>query len=375
MRLLDRYLLREFLVPLGFCLGGLVILADAFQLTSELHSLQEKGIRGFDIAAYYFLRTPELLVYILPMTLLLALLYTLTNHTRYNEITAIRTAGVSLWRLCVPYFAIGFAGTLALFALNEFCVPAASDAAENILARRAPRNVSAEERRWARGIDFVNTREGRFWHIGAFNRATGEMINPVLNWNLPDRSSLLIRADRAILMNRVWTFYHVREFEQTSPTNAFPVKRPLADVMAFEKLTETPREIRNQIAINESLNSRSQTRKADIPVMDIINYLRVDPRPPGSIRPKLYTKLHGRFAGPCACIVVVLVAVPFAAAPGRRNVFVGVAASIFIFFTYFLLQQTGLTLGESGRVAAWVGAWLPNFFFAAVGLVMIARVR
>jgi lipopolysaccharide export LptBFGC system permease protein LptF len=39
------------------------------------------------------------------------------------------------------------------------------------------------------------------------------------------------------------------------------------------------------------------------------------------------------------------------------------------------LQQTGLTLGESGRVAAWVGAWLPNFFFAAIGLVMMARVK
>jgi lipopolysaccharide export LptBFGC system permease protein LptF len=375
MRLLDRYLLREFMIPLGYCLGGFVILWDAFQLFSELHGFQEKGIRPLDIAAYYFFRTPEFLVYILPMTLLLALLYTLTNHTRHNEITAIRTAGVSLWRLCLPYFAVGFIGTLALFALNEFCVPAASDAAEGILARRVQRNLSVEERQWARGIDFVNTREGRFWHIGAYNRATGEMLNPVLNWNLPDRSSLLIRADRAIRTNRVWTFYHVRELEQTSPTNAFPVKRPMADVMEFPKLTETPREIKNQIVINECLNSRSRTRKADIPVLDIINYLRLDPHPPSSIRPKLYTKLHGRFAGPCACLVVVLVAIPFAAAPGRRNVFVSVAASISIFFIYFFLQQTGLTLGESGRVAAWVAAWMPNIFFAAIGLVMMARVR
>src|SRR5437867_3158859 len=145
MRLLDRYLLREFLVPLGFCLSGLVIIVDAFQLISELHGLQEKGIRAIDIAAYYFLRTPELMVYILPMTLLLALLYTLTNHMRHNEITAIRTAGVSLWRLCLPYFSIGFVATVALFGLNEFCVPAASDVAEGILARRVQRNLSVEE--------------------------------------------------------------------------------------------------------------------------------------------------------------------------------------------------------------------------------------
>ena len=43
--------------------------------------------------------TPDFLVTILPVVLLLALLYTLTNHARHNEITAMRAAGVSLWRV------------------------------------------------------------------------------------------------------------------------------------------------------------------------------------------------------------------------------------------------------------------------------------
>jgi lipopolysaccharide export system permease protein len=326
-----------------------------------------------DIAAYYLFRTPEFLVYVLPMTLMLALLYTLTNHVRNNEITAIRTAGVSLWRLCGPYFAVGMASTLALFAVNEFCVPAASDAADDILMHRSQRDVSPEDRQWARNVAFVNVREGRTWHIGAFNRHTGEMLNPVMSWVQPDHSSLELKADRAIRSNHVWTFFHVSQ--QISPTNAMPVRRPSVPVMEFPKLTETPREIRNQIAINESMNSKSRTRRAEIPVMDIISYLRVDPHPPPSIRPKLYTKLHARFAAPCACLVVVLVAIPFAAVPGRRNVFVGVAATIAIFFVYYVLQQTGLTLGESGRIAPWVGAWLPNLFFATIGVVLMARIR
>lgn len=375
MRLLDRYLLREFVVPLGYCLGCFVVLFDAFQLFNDLHTFQEKGTRTVDIAAYYLFRTPEFLVYVLPMTLMLSLLYTLTQHMRHNEITAIRTSGVSLWRLCGPYFAVGTVSTLALFALNEFCVPAASDAADAILTRRTTRNPAADDRQWAKNIDFVNAREGRFWHIGAFKKKTGEMLNPVVDWNRPDHSTLLIRADRAIRTNHVWMFYHVREVEQNSLTSAMPVKRPLVDAKAFPELTETPREIRNQIAINESLNSNRRTRRGDIPVLDIINYLRVDPHPPVSIRPKLYTKLHARFAAPCACLVVVMVAIPFAAAPGRRNVFFGVAATIAIFFVYYVLQQTGLTLGESGSVAPWVGAWLPNVFFAAIGLLMMARVR
>ena len=79
--------------------------------------------------------TPEFLVMVLPITLLLALLYTLTNHARYNEITAMRAAGVSLWRICVPYFVVGFAASVALFALNEIGVPRSTDWADRILNR------------------------------------------------------------------------------------------------------------------------------------------------------------------------------------------------------------------------------------------------
>ena len=75
---------------------------------------------------------PEILVLILPVALLLALLYALTNHARHQELTAIRCAGVSLWRICLPYLAVGLAVSLASFALNEFWVPGSTEAARRV---------------------------------------------------------------------------------------------------------------------------------------------------------------------------------------------------------------------------------------------------
>src|SRR5205814_557311 len=137
MRLLDRYLLRELLIPLGYCLSGFLIFCIAFDLFSELRTLQEHKLHGIDIVAYYLVKTPELLVmyYVLPVALLLALLYTLTNHARHHEITAIRAAGVSLWRLCLPYLAVGFFASLFLFALNELWVPDSAEATERLRSR------------------------------------------------------------------------------------------------------------------------------------------------------------------------------------------------------------------------------------------------
>src|SRR5687768_6457000 len=103
MRLLDRYLLRELLIPLAYCLSGFLIFWVSFDLFSELSHFQEEKLKFAEIARYYAFKMPEFVVLILPVTLLLALLYSLTNHARHNELTAMRAAGVSLMRLSAPY--------------------------------------------------------------------------------------------------------------------------------------------------------------------------------------------------------------------------------------------------------------------------------
>src|SRR5690606_11767815 len=120
MRLLDRYLLRELLVPLGYCLGAFVLCWIAFDMFDELGDLLQYKLRAGDIVKYYLVRAPEFVALVLPFALLLALLYTLTNHARHHEVTAIRAAGVSLWRLALPYFVVGFLASILLFLLNEY---------------------------------------------------------------------------------------------------------------------------------------------------------------------------------------------------------------------------------------------------------------
>lgn len=378
MRLLDRYLLREFLIPLGFCLGGFLILWIAFDLFGQLQWLQQQGLSILEITKYYAFKSPGFLILVLPVALLLAMLYTLTNHARYNEITAIRAAGVSLLRLCVPYLVVGSLSSALLFALDEFCVPQLEEVADQLFMRHSQLRYQGAQKKPVKNLTFVNTvsaGEKRHWFIGLYNQQTGEMIKPHLDWDLPDHSTRALEADRAIQISGVWTFYNVRGFINRAGTNFLYQKVPPADVVAFPEFSETPEMIRSEILINDQHDNQAMTRRADIPVSQIYQYMRLHPQPETAMRPWIYTKLHGRFAGPFACLVVVLVAIPFAAASGRRNVFVGVAASILIFFTYYILQQLGFTFGEAGKVPPWLGAWLPNLFFALGSLWMIARVR
>lgn len=375
MRLLDRYLLRELLVPLGYCLSGFLVLWVVQDLITELTTLQNSKMLPLDILEYYLVKAPEFIVLILPMALLLAMLYTLTNLARHHEITAIRAAGVSLWRLCLPYMAVGFALALISFALNELCVPNSGEAAEQIKARRVSQSTDSPQRNRIINDGFVNSRDGRMWRFDGCDTKTGEMTAPIVVSTLADGSRLWLKADRGVRSNGVWTFYNAKQYKVGTQSNSIPVLVLQTNLLFQPQFSETPDQIRSELKISAMLNTLSLrgVKRADIPVVELMNYLRLHPHPNQAAA--LYTKLQGRLATPWTCLVVVLIATPFGAASGRRNVFVGVASSILIFFAYYVLQQFALALGAGGSLPSWLAGWFPNLVFGLTGLWLTARVR
>ena len=370
MRLLDRYLFRELFTPMAYCLGGFLIFWISYDLFTELEELQERKLHLLDVIGYSVAKTPEFLVTILPVALLLALLYTLTHHARHNEITAMRAAGVSLWRICAPYFAFGLAASVALFALNESLVPRSNDWADQILHRYVhnPDDTTTHKEQ----TSYFNAGARRWWKFAEYRANTTEMTGPNVGWFLPDGSWREVRADRAVHTNGVWIFFNATEYEQTSQSvPEIPIL--VTNVLAMPQFKETPKDIERDIRFSkyESLNPR----KLNIPLAELWGHLRAHPEYTPAQASVWRTKFDGRLAAPWTCLVVVLIAIPFGAASGRRNLFFGVAGSIFICFGFFVVQQFSLAFGSGGYLAAWLAAWLPNLIFGGMGLWLTARVR
>jgi len=371
MRLLDRYLLRELMTPLAFCLGGFLIFWISFDLFDKLNNLQEHKLHGGEVVAYELLRTPQLLTVVAPVALLLASLYALTQHARHHELTAIRAAGVSLWRVAAPYLAVGLVASAGLFLMNEFVAPRGLERAEQILNRHtAGRALAANP---FEKVFFI-TRNGQKW-AADFNQQTRRLRDVNIDWLKPDGSRLVFFAKAGTCRENVWTFTDVQEkfFE---PGGMFPANQIKTNALAMPEFAVPPEQIISDLDISRQ-STKAHVEQTQIPLVNLLNYLRQHPELPSWDRQWRWvnTQLHGRLAAPWTCLVVVLVAIPFGAAGGRRNVFVGVAGSIFICFAYFVLQQVGLALGTGGQLPPWLGAWLPNIFFStvAVGLTFKAR--
>jgi len=374
MRLLDRYLLRELLTPFAYCLGGILIFWISFDLYSELSEFQRSKLNGLDIVQYYLVQLPEMLVFpLLPIVLLLALLYALTNHARYHELTAMRAAGISLWRLSLPYVGVGLVLTFASSAMNQLWVPQIGQAAEMILTRHISQAEQSPQRKWEHNVVFNNPRERREWHIADYNVATHQMVSPTVGWTLPDGTRREISAESGERLENVWVFTNAQMLVYPPTPGATPSGPFRTNVLALPEFSETPEDIKIEIKVNK-LSGFNQVQKARLSNREILEYKKNHPEdsPKGAM---LETELQDHYATPWTCLVVVLVALPFAAASGRRNVYVGVASSLGICFAYFVTMKVALAMGSVGKLEPWLAGWAPNVLFALGGVGLTWRVR
>jgi lipopolysaccharide export system permease protein len=366
MRLIDRYLLRELLTPLAYCLTGFLIFYAAFDLIFHIAQFQEAHLQVLDVVKYYIVTLPEVMAeYVIPVSLLLALLYALTNHSRHNELIAIRAAGVGVWRLALPYLAVGTVLGLVVLLINETLAPVADERAHDIMQSHT--GASKDPNLTGRIREFRSDDEKRDWVIdGGMNRTTGELLQPQVRWTsrqpgAPQR----IHAASATFVGGQWNFSNADVWFWDKDESIIETNYRIA-------LPETPAWIRSQMKL-ASLSATEAAKRPQLSIAELRTYLRLHQHLSPDKAALFLTQLYGRIAAPFTCLAVALIAFPFGARSGRHNVFVGVASSIFICFSYFILQRISFALGTAGYLPPALAAWLPNLLFGSIGIILMTR--
>lgn len=239
------------------------------------------------------------------------------------------------------------------------------------MRRHEVQKTNSLDATWRRDLKFLNSRDNRSWWIKAYNLKTSEMLGVLIDWRLPEGKRHVISAQRGLYSDGVWKFTEVEELRSTNVQD-IAARSVRTNQVEFADWPENPALIRSEIKIN----SRKQvTKSPQLSIRDILNYQDLHPRLDKATSSLLKTRLHERIAAPAACLIVVLIALPFGVLSGRRNVYVGVASSIFICFAYFILLKVGIALGTGGYLPGWLAAWLPNLLFGTAAIFLTMRVR
>ena len=372
MKLIDKYLLRTFLVPLFYCLTAFILIFVIFDLFNNMQDFVEAKTAFRLVAFYYLFLIPSCLVYIVPISLLLSILYSLSSLTKNNELTAMRASGVSLLRLMVPFVAVGFLASLVVAGINETIGPRSAYWTDQFL--RAEKHKDKYNVYQATDLAYKNTREHREWFIGSFHSHTYDMANIRITQQREDGSDeAKIWARQGQWLDGEWWFTDVikQEYLPNGRPKGGPVELNFGmkqKSISMSDLTEKPIDFIN--ALKDARENPEQFSSREL--YDYI--IRNDSFSPDVIA-RAKTDFHSRMAMPWTCVIVTLLGIPLGSQTGRKGAFIGIFLALSLFFSFYFIINVFLALGKGQHIPPAVAGWTPNLLYTAVGLILLRRMR
>ncbi len=361
MRIIREYILGEFLKPFIGCFVLFISLSWIIDLFDSLDEIMKAKVPLFVLCDYYFSLTPFIFVNISPIIVIIATIFTLGSLNRHNEIMAIKAIGVNLWSIIWIFLSFGILMSVASFSVNELVKPNSYLHSIKLKQEYFKPQANTQKNYIMRDIALHGTKN-RIFIINSYDVKRQQMTNITISEN-NDANELtrLIVAKKAQWVDGFWIFYDciITEYENgkiKSPPHNYTEK-----VISID---EKPEDIQ-RANLQPDLMSYWQLKK----------YIRRLKRS-GFDAHKELVILYNKIAFPLANFIIIFFAVPFTLTRSRsESLFLGVATSIGISFSYWGLNAISLSLGKIGFLSPLLSAWITNIVFLFIGIGLIESVK
>ncbi len=357
LKVLDRYLLRNFITWLLMISISFGILIVIINMVEELRGFIENHVTAMQVLTYYLYFSGWIFKSFLPVFVLLAVLISIGLLARRNELLAMKTNGISLYRIAAPFLVFSFLLSLAHIYYNEEIFP------EPNRKRIEMKQYSFKGR--PREADAVVANVYRqvspelFFVIGSYNIARREGTDIKIYRSKNDKLAELITARKIAYTSRGWMLYDgiSRIFDDS--TESFSKY----DSLQAEYIKDKPSDFNKPIGNPEDMGYR-----------DLAHYIDIMKRTGGPyLRETVDLKL--KLAYPFSSFIVILICVPIASNPKRGGIAVSFAVGAGIALTYFVAFKITQSFGYNGKLSPELAAWLINGIFLLIGLVIILRAK
>jgi lipopolysaccharide export system permease protein len=329
---------------------------------------------------YFTLKLPSILFQITPLAILMSSLLTLAILSRHNEITAMRSAGVSLYRVLIPFLAVAQVVSLLLLWANDAVIPGTNQHAELVremqIERRSPRAFFQGNEIWVR--------------LGNQTLMRGDLVEEPTTINLRSFNLFQDKTDTpsplkiyGISLYRLNSDFSIREVlmarEILNEGGQWILVSGMRRVLdsdqsvttTFERLpiglNQKPEDFRRMLRVSsEALSLRELSAYVERLHQDGYN-------------PSRYaTDLFGRTAFPFVCVIMALIGTSLSLMhTGVRGsgLVKGVGYSLLIGFSYWAMHSVGLAFGRSGVLPPLLAGWAANLMFLSFAGYLFLRVR
>ena len=354
-------------VSKGFCLYFLwsVLVCASLFIILTLFDLLDDIIRNrtaaADVVDYFVFLTPQILLLVVPMCILLAILINFGILEKSSEVTALKAGGWSLYRIAMPIFFLASCLCVSLYLLQDYVLPYSNirqDSLRKIIKGRPAQTSMRPQRKWIFG------ESNRIFNYDYFDPSQKLFVGlNIFEVDLHQQKILRrIHAARAsVREDGVWTLEGgwIRNFE--SKTEGFQ-RISRAEFTFPERASYFQKEI---------FEPKESSKLTYLQLKEYIKYLEKS----GFNATELQVELYKKISFPLSSVVMALVGVPFSFSMGRKGAFFGITASILVAMSYWGVFGVFEQMGAYGLLVPLLAAWAPNILFGAAGLVLLFTIR
>lgn len=358
MKILDRYIGREFLIYLGYTLFAFIILYVVINVFDTINKFIDNKVPFHIIIKYYLFTIPYIIKWFMPLTVLLAALFSVGTLSRHHEITAMKSCGLSFTRIIVSQLVLAFIIAVGVGIFCETVVPITTEKMFYI-KRVYIKKLPAEEDVRRSNITYQGE-EGRVFTIALYDGIRGIMRDVmIMEFDEKHRPIRRIDASKGQWENESWVLYdgYIRIFEDGQEKRvikfeSLPISIPEKpeDFMLKEKKAEET----NFWELSEYIDKRSRS---------------------GYDVGKDLVELYLKFSVPFANFICFLLGAPLALRSGRGGIAFGIIVALFLGFSLWAFLAICRAYGQIDVLPPILAAWLPNILFGGIGVFLFARAR
>jgi lipopolysaccharide export system permease protein len=358
--ILDGYLLREMVSPFMFAFGAFLLFwaLNIFFLAADYIINQHAPF--FLVLRFVVFRIPQAIPMAFPFACLFAALLAMGRVMGDNEVTAMRTAGISVTRIALSPLIFGFAMFLIAYAMNEWVAPASVDLSTRTFYQIIYHTdaLPVEPQFFRKDPDTGNT-----FYVTQVAPDNKTMVDVQIfkpakygPWNETlQAKTASVQGSTLVLHDVIDTRYNNDGFL----TNQQHVKNVTIGLPLGETASQFVSQVNNDPWTMSSKSLRTQ-----------VNALQAQGIG-GTAMGNLQINLADKLAWPFACFIGVVVALPLALRFGKRGRTLGIALAIIAFFVYYLMTSAASAFGRNGAMNPFLAAWLPNMIMGVAGVVLL----
>ena len=358
MRTIRRLIFGEVLAAVGFVTLGFLALFFFFDLVDELPAIGRSVENGYQIThalAYVALLIPSHLYELLPIAVLIGTIFVMARLAQSSEYTILRTSGLGPWRALRTLLVLGLSFVVLTFAVGDYVAPLADRSAQLLKARYQGRITVGQTGAWLKerqAYGSFATNVGALRADGALRQVRiFEFDNQGFLRSLTHATQARFAPDGAWLLENA----ERNEFPIRGATNA-RIER--AVIASYRWPTEITAEM-----VSVALLKPDRMR-----TVDLFQYIRhLDANNQTSQRYEI--EFWRKVFYPLACLVMVVLALPFAYLHFRSGGMAGyVFSGVMIGISFFLLNNVFGYVGNLRNWWPWLTAAAPGLIYSVVSL-------